>query len=459
VRPLVKWWARVEKLREIPIAIDCAFHEAQDGVPGPVYLELPVDLLFPEASVREMYGLGKPSAAGFASRFRRRSIERHVSRILAPEGAERPLPQRENAAPGALPRRDVSRAAALLRGARRPVMVAGSPVAADPAGIPDVVRSVVDLGIPTFLSGMARGLLGRRHPLEIRHERRKALREADLVVLAGVPCDFRLDYGRSIAQGAAVVSAHGDRAMLHWNRRAKIGVHAAPGSFLPALAKATGPAPAREDWLRTLRARDEERESAIASMAMAPAPPVNPIALLRELDGALADESVVVADGGDFVATASYVVRPRRPLSWLDPGPFGTLGAGAGFALGAKLCRPEADVWLLLGDGAAAYGLMEVDTLARHGVPAIALVGNDAAWAQIARVQLAVYGDGVATSLARSDYHLVADALGGRGMLLDDAAKAPAILREARDIARAGTPVVINAHIGSTEFRKGSLAL
>src|SRR4030095_10511383 len=101
-------------------------------------------------------------------------------------------------------------------------------------------------------------------------------------------------------------------------RRAKIGVHAAPASFLEALAKASAPAPAREDWLRTLRTRDAERESAIASMAEAPSSPANPIALLREVDEALTDDSIVVADGGDFVATASYVVRPRKPLSWLD---------------------------------------------------------------------------------------------------------------------------------------------
>jgi acetolactate synthase-1/2/3 large subunit len=186
---------------------------------------------------------------------------------------------------------------------------------------------------------------------------------------------------------------------------------------------------------------------------------VNPLRLLRQVDAALGEESIVVADGGDFVGSASYVVRPRRPLSWLDPGPFGTLGVGAGFALGAGLCRPGAEVWLLWGDGAAAYGLMELDTFARHGVPVIALIGNDAAWMQIARSQVPLLGDDVATTLARSDYHLVAEALGGRGLLVDDAERAAGVLREAKEIAAAGTPVVVNAHIGRTAFREGSISL
>jgi len=186
---------------------------------------------------------------------------------------------------------------------------------------------------------------------------------------------------------------------------------------------------------------------------------VNPVHLLREIEAALPEDSVLVADGGDFVATASYVVRPRGPLRWLDPGPFGTLGVGAGFALGAKLCRPEAEVWLLYGDGSVGYSLAEVDTFVRHGIPAIAVIGNDAAWMQIAREQEEILGDDVGTVLARTDYHRAAEGLGGVGFELSAPERIGEVIRAAREAAAAGKPVTINAHIGRTSFRKGSISM
>jgi acetolactate synthase-like protein len=166
-----------------------------------------------------------------------------------------------------------------------------------------------------------------------------------------------------------------------------------------------------------------------------------------------------VADGGDFVATAAYTVSPRQPLSWLDPGVFGTLGVGGGFALGARLCRPEADVWILYGDGSVAYSLAEFDTFVRHGLPVIAVVGNDAGWTQIAREQIEVLKDDVGTVLARTDYHKVAEGYGGRGLLLTRREDVPAVLAEAVRIARSGSPVLVNAHLDKTEFRKGSISM
>ncbi len=168
---------------------------------------------------------------------------------------------------------------------------------------------------------------------------------------------------------------------------------------------------------------------------------------------------MIVADGGDFVSTASYVLRPRRPLSWLDPGPFGTLGVGAGFALGAKLVRPSADVWIVYGDGSVGYSLAEADTFARHGLGVVALVGNDAGWTQIAREQVEVLKDDVGTVLAPTDYERAAEGLGARGLRLDDAARVDGVLREAVAAARSGRPVYVNARIGRTDFRKGSISM
>jgi len=261
------------------------------------------------------------------------------------------------------------------------------------------------LGIPVYLSGMARGLLGRNHPLQLRHQRRNALREADCVLLAGVPCDFRLDYGRHIRRSATLIAANRSRHDATLNRRPSITALGDASAFLQMLAQQPELQRKgnRADWLATLRQRDQQREAEIDQQAAQTGDHVNPIALLRAVDQAAGDNAIFVADGGDFVATASYVLHPRAPLSWLDPGAFGTLGVGAGFALGAAHSQPSAEVWMIFGDGAFGYSAIEFDTLVRHRVPVIAVVGNDASWSQIAREQVKMLHDDVATVLARTD--------------------------------------------------------
>jgi acetolactate synthase-like protein len=295
----------------------------------------------------------------------------------------------------------------------------------------------------------------------MRHRRKGALREADLVILAGVPCDFRLDYGSHIGRRAVLVSANRSRDEIARNRRPALAVPGAPELFLRGLARRVpGPRPEWTAWREELRARDMTRDAEIASQAEAEAPGgLNPLRVLRALDAALADDSVVVADGGDFVSTASYVLRPRRPLSWLDPGPFGTLGVGAGFALGAKLVRPSADVWIVYGDGSVGYSLAEADTFVRHGLGVVALVGNDAGWTQIAREQVEALKDDVGTVLAPTAYERAAEGLGARGLVLDDAEEIAPVLRDAVAVARSGRPVYVNARIGRTDFRKGSISM
>ena len=186
---------------------------------------------------------------------------------------------------------------------------------------------------------------------------------------------------------------------------------------------------------------------------------VNPIALLRQIERTAGDNAIFVADGGDFVGTASYILRPRGPLTWLDPGPFGTLGVGAGFALGAALSRPGAEVWIIFGDGACGYSLAEFDTFVRHGVPVIAVVGNDAGWTQIAREQVKVLGDDAGTVLARTAYHEVAAGFGAEGILVKTNADVPDALARARAAAKEGKPVLINAWLDRTAFREGSISM
>jgi acetolactate synthase-1/2/3 large subunit len=293
----------------------------------------------------------------------------------------------------------------------------------------------------------------------MRHARRNALREADCVLLAGVPCDFRLDYGRHVRRSATLVAANRSRRDARLNRRPDVAAIGDAGLTLIALAAAVGARAQRPLWVAQLRARDDAREREIDAQAAVAGEFVNPVALFRTLDAAAADDALIVADGGDFVATASYIVRPRGPLSWLDPGAFGTLGVGAGFALGARLVRPESEVWLLWGDGASGYGLAEFDTFVRHGVPVIAVVGNDASWTQIAREQVKMLHDDVGTVLARSDYHRVVEGFGAAGLVVKTNAELPAALAQAQQIARGGKPVLVNAWLDPTGFREGSLSM
>jgi acetolactate synthase-1/2/3 large subunit len=338
-------------------------------------------------------------------------------------------------------------------------LVIGSQALASAARADAIAAAVSALGVPVYLSGMARGLLGPGHPLQLRHARRNALREADVVLLAGVPCDFRLDYGRHVRRSATLIAANRSTRDARLNRRPDIELLGDAGHSLESLAAAIGGKGARGAWLDTLRARDVARESEIETQAAAPGEHVNPIAFFRTLDRVIGDAAVMVADGGDFVATASYILRPRSPLAWLDPGAFGTLGVGAGFALGAALVRPRDEVWLIWGDGASGYGLVEFDSFVRHGVPVIAVVGNDASWAQIAREQVKMLHDDVATVLARSDYHAVAQGFGAAGLVIRHMNEAEAVLREARAIAAGGRPVLVNVWLDRTDFREGSISM
>ncbi len=460
--PHVKRVFALKRVRDIPHALAQAFRAAQSGVPGPVFVELPVDLLYEESVVRAWY-LSQSGGKTLGARLEQAYLKRHLDGMFRGAdkavGAAARIVRRRT--PGS---RAVQKILAALRKAKRPVIVAGSQLV---SGAPDTValsRAFECIGAPVYLAGMARGLLGKDSPLQMRHERRTALREADLVVLLGLACDFRLDYGRSIARSARLISVNLSAADLKLNRRPSFGVRAHPAETLLALAAAqvepeNANGTERSGWFETLRARDAQREIKIVAEGRTSAERVNPIRLCQAIDAILPDESVLVADGGDFVGTAAYIVRPRSGLSWLDPGLFGTLGAGAGFALGAKLARPEAEVWILYGDGSLGYSLAEFDTFVRLKVPVIGVVGNDAGWTQIAREQMELLKSDVAVRLDRSDYHRAVEGLGADGFVIQTNEDVADILERARSSARAGRPVLVNAHLAGSEFRKGSISI
>src|SRR5487761_2204233 len=458
MEPHVKLFTKVRRVRDLGPAVDGAFAVARAGVPGPVCIECPVDLLYDEASIRQWYADAAGKGSSIPDRLLRFYLNRHVEKMFAGSAAAAAPQVRAILSPAAT-ESSVAAAAAALARAERPLIVIGSQALALAAEAPRIAAAVAELGIPVYLSGMARGLLGRDHVLQMRHQRRAALRESDCVLLAGVPCDFRLDYGRHVRRSATLIAANRSAKEARMNRRPDIAAIGDAGVFLERLAAPLAQAGRRwSSWIEDLRTRDLKREVEIDEQAGRAGEWVNPIAFLRALDQAAGENAVMVADGGDFVATASYIAHPRAPLSWLDPGVFGTLGVGAGFALGAALCRPESEVWIIYGDGACGYSLIEFDTFVRHGIPVIAVVGNDAGWTQIAREQVKMLHDDVGTVLARTAYHEVAAGFGAEGILVTRTAEVNAALARARVAAKAGKPVLINVWLDRTDFREGSIS-
>ena len=445
VRSQVKWAATAKRVRDLPLLLATAFERAQDGVPGPVFLELPVDLLYDETTVREWF-----ERSGKGSRLEQWYVKRYLRRQFSGTGAV--VEPRSVTSPDH--HRSVLReAAARLGAARQPVLVLGSQACA-----PSLAEPIERLGIPVYLSGMSRGLLGRAHRLQMRHRRKEALREADLVILAGVPADFRLNYGRDIGRAATVIAVNRSADDLKKNLEPDIAVHGDPRTFLIELSRLAAVVD-RDRWIGALRAGDEQREQEIGELSKERGEHVNPLALCQAIDRVIAPNSVIVADGGDFVSTASYIVRPRAPLSWLDPGPFGTLGSGAGFALGAAVVRPDDERWLLYGDGALGFSIAELDTFARHRIGVIAVVANDGCWSQIHREQVDILGDDTGCMLTRAAYHTAAEGLGAEGLLLTDPDRVDETLLQARQAAAAGRPVLVNASTGKSAFRKGSMSM
>ena len=460
VEPHVKRFFKMRRVRDFGPAVAEAFALARSGVPGPVFIECPVDLLYDEANIRQWYADAGGKGHSMPERALRWYLNRHVQRMFAGSQVPTPVQARPVAVPAA---GDASVRAALaaLARAERPLAIIGSQALVQADQAQAVAQAVARLGIPVYLSGMARGLLGREHALQMRHQRRQALRESDCVLLAGVPCDFRLDYGRHVRRSATLIAANRSARDARLNRRPDIAAIGDAGGFLQALARQAGERPpaAWGTWQAALRARDDTRETEIDAQAAVRGEHVNPIALLRAVEREAGENALIVADGGDFVATASYVLHPRGPLTWLDPGAFGTLGVGAGFAIGAATARPERETWIVFGDGACGWGLVEFDTFVRHGLPVIAIVGNDAGWTQIAREQVKMLGDDVGTVLARTDYHAVAAGFGAEGIVVRHMDEVVPALQRARELARRGRPVLVNVWLDRTEFREGSLSM
>jgi acetolactate synthase-1/2/3 large subunit len=406
--PVTKRAATVQRTADIAAEVDAALTLAAQPHRGPVFLDFPLEQLFSGATVT------LPDA---------------------------PLPPAREPDADAL-----ARVAGLLAGARRPVLVLGSDVWADHAD-QAARRAAEALGVPVIANGMGRGLLPPGHELLVTRARSLAFGDADLVIVAGAPLDFRLGYGAFGAgsgQPAEVVHLADSPGQLATHVRLAEGVAGSLASALDGLAATAGGdgRAARAEWLARLRDAAAEARRKDQEVLASDADPIHPARIYGELLRVLADDAVVIGDGGDFVSFAGRYLEPTRPGSWLDPGPYGCLGTGLGYAIAARIARPAAQVVLLLGDGAAGLSLMDVDTLVRHRLPVVIVCGNNGAWGLEKHPMRALYGHDIAADLQPGcRYDEVARALGGAGELVTTPDGIAPALRRAFD---AGVPYLVN---------------
>jgi acetolactate synthase I/II/III large subunit len=328
----------------------------------------------------------------------------------------------------------------LLSEAQRPVIMAGTNVWWGHAekALLDLAES---LRIPVLMNGMARGTVPADHQLAFSRARSKALKEADIAVVIGVPMDFRLGFGGVFGPETALIAVDRVAPDRPHPREVAAGLYGDLTATLSALSSAT--TSDHEAWIADLRAVETSARAAEADDLRDDRTPLHPMRVYAELNSVLDRDAIVVIDAGDFGSYAGRVIDSYVPGAWLDSGPFGCLGSGPGYALAAKLARPERQVVLLQGDGAFGFSGMEWDTLVRHGVQVVSVIGNNGIWALEKHPMEAIYGYSVVAELRPGTrYDEVVSALGGHGELVS----APAELRPALERAfSSGLPAVVNA--------------
>jgi acetolactate synthase I/II/III large subunit len=404
VAPLVKSARTAPSPDAIPELVDDALRTALEPPTGPAFVDFPLDHVFSEGAVE-------------------------------PGGLDLPDPLSMPAAEG------VEHAASLLRRAARPVVMAGTGLYWA-HGEEALRRLCEDLSVPVFLNGLARGCVPADHPQFFSRARSSALKGADVALVIGVPMDFRLGFGGSFGDETQVVAIGSAPPPRPHPRPVASALYGGVAATLDALREAAGSGPERAEWNRRLRTIENEKRAAEQDELLDERAPLHPMRVYHELQQVLERDAIVIGDGGDFVSYAGRVIDTYEPGCWMDPGPFGCLGSGPGFALAAKLARPERQVCLLLGDGAFGFGGMEFDTLVRHQVPVVGVMGNNGIWGLEKHPMEFLYGYSVAADLQPDlRYDRVVEALGGHGELVSR----PSELRPALERAFAsGKPALVN---------------
>jgi acetolactate synthase-1/2/3 large subunit len=390
VAPITKYAATVGDTDSVPGEIGAALTAALTAHRGPAFLDLPLEVVF---SSGEAAAPGEPAVP-----------------VVEADPDE------------------VARAAALLATADRPVIIAGSDVWGGDA-IAELRAAAEALQVPVFTNGMGRGALPPAHPLAFAKARRAALNEADVVAVIGTPLDFRLGFGEfPAARVVHVVDAPEQRA-------SHVETAVSPAGdlrrTLAAIADYTGDRADHGEWVAGLRAAEDAGKARDAEAMAADTDPIKPARIYGELRKVLAPDAVTIGDGGDFVSYAGRFLEPAQPGTWLDPGPYGCLGTGMGYAMGARVTYPDRQICVLLGDGAAGFSLMDAESLVRQNLPVVMVVGNNGIWGLEKHPMQAMYGYDVAADLQPGlRYDDVVKALGGAGETVEKATEiGPALSR------------------------------
>jgi acetolactate synthase I/II/III large subunit len=407
VKPVTKFARTVPATPDIPGLVDEALHVCRLPPSGPTFLDFPLDQVFMEAEV---------------------------------EAELPPTPLDPTQVPAAAGD-ELDRAAELLRGAAKPVVMAGTGLYW--AHAEHGLRKLCDeLQIPVFLNGLARGCVPADHPMFFSRARSAGLKGADVALVIGVPMDFRLGFGGSFGDATQIVVIDSARPGRDHPRAVAAELYGGVPATLDALRSGAAGGPDRSGWITELREVENQKRAAEREGLDDDRAPLHPLRVYRELGQVLERDAVVIGDGGDFVSFAGRVIETYEPGCWMDPGPYGCLGAGPGSALAAKLAHPERQVCLLLGDGAFGFSGLEFDTFVRHGVPIVGVMGNNGIWALEKHPMEFLYGYSVAADLQPGcRYDEVVRVLGGHGELVER----PDELRPALERAFAsGKPALVN---------------
>ncbi len=406
VAPLTKLAATPDTTAEIPGLVDDAFLAAQAPHSGPAFVDFPLDLVFSEAEV--------PDSGRTAP---------HASTGPEPDGAA------------------MERAIALLKQADRPVIMAGTNLYWG-HGETALLQLAEARGIPVFLNGMGRGCVPADHRLAFSRARGDGLKRADLALVIGVPMDFRLGFGGAFGAETELVVIDRAEPVRDHPRPVAAELYGGLPAILDALREGTNDRADTSAWVAHLRTQETVKRARETEELNDPRSPLHPMRLYKELGEVLDRTAIVIGDGGDFVSYAGRVIDTYEPGGWMDPGPFGCLGSGPGYALAAKLAHPERQVVLLQGDGAFGFAGMEFDTLARHGVNVVSVMGNNGIWALEKHPMEMLYGYSVAAELRPGTrYDKVVEALGGHGELVERPEDVkPALVRA----FESGLPALVN---------------
>jgi acetolactate synthase-1/2/3 large subunit len=425
VRPLTRYARTVREPDLVMQELDEAMARAQGigGEPGPVYIDFPVDTLRAE-----------PSAA------------MQLPEWLLPRRKPRLQPDPVS----------VAEAVEVMWSARRPLVISGHGARGASA---ELVRLLDTLGAVYLDTGESRGLVPESHPAVVAAMRGAVMTEADVVITLGRKLDFQLAYGSPAVFGDARFVRIADTPNeLRDNRRGAAEVLGSVDAALEAILKvAADRAPAVDRaWVQKARAQHEVRsQKLLTSMQQAPAGSdgrMHPNRLLAALREALPTDSVVVADGGDFLSFA----RVGLPTStYLDPGSLGCIGVGTPFGVAASLALPGRTVVVATGDGAFGFNAMEIDTAARHKAPVLIVVANNGSWAIEVRDQQETHGKVVGTNLQYADHAAMARGFGLHAERVERVEDLPAAIARALQNLPALLDVVVTPEAASSDAKSG----